>query len=157
MKRLAIVPLLLCIAACASPRAGSTQVNAQPGHGAISMQVVPNPVVAHNVGGSTYEFPFDVIVRETAGRPVTVDRVSADVWALGGIHVANETYDASRIRSLGYSTTVPANGELHYHFTPRESVTDERLFSGVSAQVRVDAHDDTNTPTSTTVTVTVTR
>jgi hypothetical protein len=157
MKRLAIAPLLFCIAACATPRAGSTQSTGLPGHGAIAIQVVPNPVVAHLVSGNTYEFPFDVVVRETAGRAVTVNRVSADVYALGGVQVASQNYDAAQIASLGYPTNLPGNGELRYHFSPRKTVSDERLFSGVSAQIRVDAYDDTNTPTSATVTVTVTK
>lgn len=157
MKRLTVVPLLLMIAACASRHSGQTQTTALPGHGAIGVSIVPNPIVAQRVSGDTYDFPFDVVVRETAGRAVTISRVSADVYAIGGIRVASESYDAARIASLGYSTNVPGNGELRYHFVPRKTVTDERLFGGVSAQIRVDAYDDTNTPTSATVTVTVTR
>lgn len=157
MKRLASFSLLFLVAACSTPRAGTTQVHAQPGHGAISIQIVPNPVVAQRVSGNTYDFPFDVVVRETAGHPVTIERVSADVYAVGGLHVANESYDAARIASLGYSTSVPPSGALRYHFVPRKSVTDERLFGNVSAQVRVDGHDETNMPTNASVTVTVTR
>lgn len=157
MKRLAIAFLLFCITACATPRAGTTRSSGLQGHGAIAIQVVPNPVVAHLVSGNTYEFPFDVVVRETGGRAVTISRVSANVYALGGVQVATENYDATRIASLGYSMNLPGNGELRYHFSPRKTVTNERLFSGVSAQVRVDAYDDTNTPTSATVTVTVTK
>lgn len=130
---------------------------AEPGHGAISVQIVPNPVVANKVSGDTYEFPFDVIVRETGGRSVTIRQVSADVYALGGLHVANETYNATQIANMGFPTSVPANGELRYHFAPRKSVTDDRLFNSVSAQIRVDGYDNTNTPASATVTVTVTR
>lgn len=104
-----------------------------------------------------YEFPFDVVLRETGGHALTISRVSADVYALGGIRVANESYDAARITSLGYTTTVPANAELRYHFAPQKSVSNDALFNNVSAQVRVDAVDDTNTPASATVTVTVTR
>lgn len=131
--------------------------NAQPGHGAISIQVIPNPIVANSVGGNTYEFPFEVVVRETGGHPVNVTRVSADVLALGTIRVATESYDAARIQSLGYQTSLPANGELRYRFTPRETVTDDRLFGGVEAQLTVEATDDTGTPTSAKTTVTVRR
>src|SRR5712691_1200349 len=151
-----VATLALCAMACVTPKTGTMKGTSFPGHGAISLQIVPNPVVATKISGKTYEFPFDVIVRETAGRAVTISRVSADVFAVGGIHVANESYDAARIASLGYSTNVPGNGELRYHFSPRKDVTDDRLFGGVYAQIRVDAYDETNTPTSATTTVTVT-
>ena len=121
------------------------------------MTINPNPVVAHSVSGTTYDFPFDVIVRETAGHPVNITDVTADVYALGGLKVGSDTYDAARIRSLGYPTTVPANGELHYHFAPRKNVTDNRVFGSISANVRVDAVDETSTTTSATTTVSVTR
>jgi hypothetical protein len=126
-----------------------------PGHGAITVQVAPNPIVAQPVSGNVYDFPFDVIVRETGGRPVNINRVTADVTAVGGIRVAQDSYDAAKINSLRYSTTLPANGELRYHFAPRRSVPDERLFSGVSAELTVDATDDTGTATSAKTTVTV--
>jgi hypothetical protein len=58
---------------------------------------------------------------------------------------------------MGYSTSVPANGELHYHFAPRKNVQDDRLFGGVYGDVRADATDDTGTATSATVRITVTR
>jgi hypothetical protein len=73
------------------------------------------------------------------------------------MRVANESYDAARIASLGYPTTLSANGELRYAFRPRKEVTDDRLFGGVTADLRVDAVDDTGTPTSATTTVGVTR
>lgn len=156
MPRLAVFSISFVILACSSPRAGS-QSSALPGHGAISIQIVPNPVVAQRVSGTTYDFPLDVIIRETGGRPVMITNVSADVYAIAGVHVARESYDADRVASLGYSTSVPANGELRYHFSPRKSVHDERLFGGVTAVIRVDAHDDTNSPTRATTTVTVTK
>ena len=149
------VAFVLLLAACSSSQPPAT--TAATGHGAISVQIVPNPIVAKSVGGDKYDFPFEVIVRETGGRPVTIERVSADVYALGGLPVGNESYDASKIRALGYSTTIPANGELRYRFAPRKSVPSENLFGSVSAQVRVQGVDDTNTPTTGAVNVTVTK
>ncbi|HMJ82702.1 MAG TPA: hypothetical protein VK504_06025 [Vicinamibacterales bacterium] len=156
MKRALLIPILLLAAACASHQAGSTS-SGQPGHGAISMTVVPNPIVATSLGGGMYEFPFEVVLRETGGHPVTITRVSADVYAFGSMRVATESYDAAKINSLGYSTTLPANGELRYAFRPRKEVTDERLFGGVTAEVRVDAVDDTGTAASSSTTVGVRR
>jgi len=157
MKRLAVSALCSLVFACATPQAGTSRTSSAPGHGAISLAINPNPVVAHNVSGTTYDFPFDVIVRETAGHPVTITDVTADVYAIGGIKVGSDTYDAARIRSLGYSTSVPANGELRYHFAPRKDVTDNRVFGSITANVRVDAVDEMSTATSATTTVSVTR
>ena len=155
MKRAALLPLVLLASYCAS--GGTQSSTAQPGHGAISVQVAPNPIVAQPVTGDVYDFPFDVIVRETGGHPVTITRVTATVTAIGGIRIAEDSYDAAKINSLGFSTALPANGELRYHFAPRRSVADERLFSGVSAELKVDATDDSGTPTSAQTTVTVRR
>ena len=127
------------------------------GHGAIRIEIVPNPIVATKVSGDTYDFPFEVVVREVGGRTVDVTRVSADVYALGGIRIANESYDAARINSLGFATRVPANGELRYKFSQRREVPDERLFGGVTAEIRVEARDDSGTPATASTTVTVRR
>jgi hypothetical protein len=156
MKRaIALLPLLLLTTFCSS-RGGQGPASA-PGHGAIAIQIVPNPIVAHKVSGNTYDFPFEVVIRETGGRPVEIARVSADVYALGGIRVAEESYDAAKIRSLGYATSLSANGELRYEFAPRKSVPDDRLFGGVSAELHVEARDDAGTPTNATTEVTVRR
>jgi hypothetical protein len=157
MKRLAAISLVFLAAACSTPKAGTSRNAAVPGHGAISISIVPNPVVARQMSGNTYEFPFDVVVRETGGRAVTVNRVAADVYAVGGIRVASEAWDGAQIRSVGYSTNVPGNGELRYHFAPRKDVKDDRLFGSVYAEIRVEASDDTGTPATATTTVTVTR
>lgn len=149
-----ILPILvIALAACNSgPR---DSITAAPGQGAISIQVVPNPIVARHVSGDTYDFAFEVVVRETGGRPVTVSRVTATVLAPGGFSVGEESWSADRIRALGFSTTINAHGELRYWFTPRKEVPDERLFGGISAELKVDAVDDTGSPTSATTTVTV--
>jgi hypothetical protein len=153
---LAAAALLVC--ACSSGKPGATQTSSLPGHGAISLSIVPNPVVAQKVSGNTYDFPFDVVVRETGGHPVTINRVTADIYAsVGGIKIGSESYDAAKIQSLGYATSVPANGELRYHFAPRKTVQDERLFGGVYGDVRADATDESGTATSATVRITVTR
>ena len=154
-NRIALVLTVILIAACGGgPPTGTTSV---PGRGAIAVQVDPNPIRARLVSGNTYELLFDVIVRETGGRPVNVTRVSATVHGPGGFVVGRESYDADRIRALGFRTEIGANGELRYHFAPRKEVPDERLFGGVSAQLLVEATDDGGTPTSASIVVTVTR
>lgn len=156
MKHAALLPLLLLATYCTSG-AGAGQSGAVAGHGAITVQVAPNPIVAQPVSGAVYDFPFDVVIRETGGHPININRVTADVTAVGGLHVAQDSYDAAKINSLGYPTALSPNGELRYHFAPRRSVADERLFSGVSAELTVDATDDTGTATTANTTVTVRR
>ncbi|HET8775788.1 MAG TPA: hypothetical protein VFP80_18465 [Thermoanaerobaculia bacterium] len=154
-RRIALLGALIVLAACASgPQSGTTSV---PGRGALAVEIVPNPIRATLVSGTTYDFPFEVVLRETGGRPVTVTNVTATVQLPGGFPVAREAYDAERIRSLGYGTTVPANGVLRYRFAPRKEVPDERLFGGVSAQLRVEGADDGGTPASASTVVTITR
>lgn len=155
IRRIALLFSIVALAACGSgPQPGTTSV---PGHGAIAVQVEPNPIRATLISGTTYDFPFEVVVRETGGRPVDVTRVAATVLAPGGISLARESWDAERIRSMGYATTVGANGERRFRFSPRKEVPDERLFGGVSAQLTVDATDDTGSPTTASTVVTVTR
>lgn len=157
MKKLLIVPFLLLATFCAGSRGGSSQSSTIPGRGAISIEIVPNPIIATRVEGDRYDFPFEVVVRETGGRPVDITRVSADVLALGSIRVAEESYDAAKINALGFGTRIPAGGELRYRFTPRRSVTDDRLFGGVSAEIRAEGRDDAGNEVRATTTVTVRR
>ena len=154
MRLPALLCSLLVLAACSGAQSGVTSV---PGHGAISVAIAPNPIVARQVSGDTYDFPFDVIVRETGGRPVTVTRVTATVFAPGGISLGSESWSAEQIRALGYGVTVGAGSELRYHFAPRKSVPDDRLFGNVTAELRVDAVDDTGSATQAKTVVTVTR
>ena len=157
MKRLAIIPILLILVSCRSSSPGSGRTTSMPGHGAISIQIVPNPIVAVPAGGNNYDFPVDVIVRETGGRGVTVNRVTATVFGPAGIKLGDQTWNADDIRAAGFPTNLPGNGELRYHFVPRKSVPSDSLFGSVHAELRVDAYDDTNTPTSATTSVSITR
>jgi hypothetical protein len=154
MKRALLIPILILASSCAGR--GSAPVST-PGHGALSIDVIPNPIVATHARDDMYSFPFEVVLRETGGRPVDVSRVTATVFALGGIRLGTESYDAAEIRRLGYSPRVPAYGELRYRFTPQRSVPDERLFGGVTAELRVEGVDDTGTPTTAATSVSVRR
>jgi hypothetical protein len=155
MKRLAIIALVLLPLACASHQPGTTKSTSTPGRGAIKLTITPNPVVAMNVGKYTYEFPFDAVVKETGGHPVTIERVTANVFTAGGIPVATESYDAAKIQSLGFATAVQAKGEIHYHFAPRKDVPDEGLFTSVYGDIRVEGIDDNGSRTTTTTTITL--
>jgi len=146
---------LATLAACSTgPRTGTTSV---PGRGAIAVEVAPNPIVATRTSGTMFEFPFDVIVRETGGRPVTVTQVTATVFGPAGLNLGRENWDAAKIRALGFNTDIPASGELRYRFAPRREVPDERFIESLSAELRVDAVDDSGAATSASTKVTVRR
>ena len=156
MKNLAIAAaFLVALGGCQGGPADD--VTAIPGKGAISVQIVPNPIVAKPAPNGTYTFPFEVVVRETGGRPVEIQTVDANVLLGGALSLGRESWDGKRIRSLGYSTTLPARGEMRYRFSPTKEVPDERLFTSVSADLTVEALDDTGAPTSATTNVTITR
>ncbi len=155
MKKLPLLLIPIALLACSTgSQPGTTAV---PGRGAVAIRIEPNPIVAHPVSGDTYDFPFEVIVRETGGRAIEIHSVSATVRGPGGFALGSETWDAAQIRSMGYSTTVESNGELRYRFVPRKSVPDERLFGSVSAELRVEATDATDAGTSASTNVTITR
>lgn len=151
MKRALAVLAILAAAACAT-RGGPPSAR-----GTISIAIDPNPIVARHVRGTVYEFPFEVILRETGGSAVDIQRVSADVFALGSFKVASESYDREKIRAMGYPSTIPANGELRYRFAQRHEVPDDRLFIGVRAELRVEGVDAGGVPLTATTKVTITR
>lgn len=156
VRSFAIVATFATLSACSSRSDAITPASTIPGHGAISIAVTPNPIVARAAGGDLYDFPFELSVRETGGREVRIDRVSLDVYALGAIHVYSESYDQAKIAALGYPTSIAAGSEAHYRLSPRKSA-DERLFGGVSGELLVDGTDAAGNRVAARTTVTVTR
>lgn len=146
---------ILRFVGCSSDDPGRTPT--EPGHGALEIAVVPNPIVASRVTGDTYDFPFDVRVANPGSLPVTIDRVEIDVTAFGGLKIYSESKDASDIREYGYPTTVAPGETLSYHFEPREDVPDDRLFNGVSALLTAAGADSSGKQVSASIRVSVTR
>jgi hypothetical protein len=157
MKRLTVFLTLLLVVSGCGGSSSSPGVTSVPGQGAISVEVIPNPIVATQVSGNMYDFPFEVVVRETGGRSVTVQRVTATVLLGGGLELARESWDANQIRAMGHNNTLGPRSEARFTFAPRKEVPDDRLFGGVSAQLKVEATDDTGAATSATTSVTVRR
>ena len=146
---------VLAVARCSSDDPGRTPT--EPGHGALDIAVVPNPIVASHVSGDTYDFPFDVRVVNPGSLPVSIGRVEIDVTAFGGLKIYSESKNASDIRGYGYPTTVAPGETLSYHFEPREDVPDERLFDGVSALLTAVGTDTAGKQVSASIRVSVTR
>lgn len=138
MRKLAIPALLFAICACSSTGSAA-------GHGAIAVQVNPNPVRVQQGFKESFHFPVEVVVRETGGHPVRIARVSVRVEGPGGRNIGGGRWNAREIGKMGLPTTVPANGEVRMTLGPVRGVIDERQFSGVSAKVVVQALDETNT------------
>ena len=152
MRVLAALGAALALASCAGSRA---PVSAPPVHGVVSIEVSPNPILAVSAGPNLYDFPFDVIIRETGGRPLQIRNVVATMFAFAGMKVGSESHGAADLKGRGFATEVAAHGELRYHFAPQQGVPDVRLFAGVSATLEVDAVDDTGAATTASVHLTV--
>ncbi len=131
MKRMILVAALaipaLALVSCSADSPGRTPT--EPGHGALEIAVVPNPIMATHVSGNTYEFPFDVHVRNPGSVPVSINNVQIDVTAFGGLKIYSESKSAADIQGYGYPTEVAPGETLSYHFEPREEVPDERLLT----------------------------
>lgn len=127
------------------------------GRAQLEVFVEPNPIVARPVSGNTYDFPFEIGIRERGGVPVEIQRVGIEVIGLGIINLYSKTYGRDEIRRLGYPTSVGAHGEIRYRFNPRESVPDERLFGGVAAEIFVEGIDANGQAVRATARVTVSR
>lgn len=154
MRSLSVALFCAAIVACAP---NPQPVTTAPGNGAVALSIEPNPIVAKLVSGTTYDFPVEVIVRETGGHAVDVREVTVLVRGPGGFPLGAEEWDAEAIRKMGYATTIPANGELRYRFAPRKSVPDDRLFGNVTAELRVDAVDTKGRSTNASTTASITR
>jgi hypothetical protein len=149
--------LALLVAACAPPAPQTAPVTAPPGQAALQLVVEPNPIMARRVSGNTYDFPFVIELREVNGVAVTIESVSMDVIALGNVRVHREHYDREQIRQRGYPDAIPAGGVIRYEMSPRRDVPDDRLFSSVHAEIRVEAIDANGTRIAARQNVTVRR
>lgn len=149
--------LLILVTGCASSDPDAPAPSAAAGRAELQIEVVPNPIEAKQVSGETYDFPFTITLRELNGISVNIDRVSMDVLALGAISVHREEFDRAEIARRGYPTFLQAREEIRYSFTPRKEVPDDRLFGGVSAELRADGTDANGNRVTATTSVTVRR
>lgn len=149
MRKLAVPALLLALCACASHRPITNASEARAaGHGAIAVHVAPDQVRAKLGYENSYRFPVEMVIRETNGHPVQIARVSVRVMnASMRTNGGTARWTAKQLRELGVPTTIPANGEVTLKLGPiRASNSNKQLEpSGVTAEIVVQALDETNT------------
>jgi hypothetical protein len=133
------------------------QPTQQPLRAQLQIFVEPNPIVATQVSGNTYDFPFVIGVRELNGISVEVNRVGIEVTALGALSMYRRSFDRAELERRRYPTSIPAHGEIRYQFNQRESVPDERLFSTVAAELFAEGVDANGNAVRASERVTVTR
>lgn len=138
----ALLPVLL--AACSGDTPVSRQV-AEPGHGAVKIAVEPNPIVAKPLGNDLVGLPFDVVVSETGGLPVDVERLVLNV-RVAGVTAYSLTYTAAQLRAAGQTTSIGASSSVRYAFHPKTRASDT-LMGAATGEVTVVALDETSTPT----------
>ncbi|HVT03144.1 MAG TPA: hypothetical protein VHL58_07165 [Thermoanaerobaculia bacterium] len=137
---------------------GNNDTPTEPGRGALTLIVNPNPIVATRVAGTsgTYDFPFEIVLTETGGRTVTLTALHVDVKTLG-ITVLSKTYDANYLRDHNYSPVIPAGTTARYSFNLREDAPDSIFSSNVEADLQAEGVDDKGNAVRQTKTVSVTR
>jgi hypothetical protein len=125
--------------------------------GRLTLHVTPNPIVAIPLDGDRYQFDFDLEIREEGGSDVTINRVSADVLAFGGIRIASRKMDAAEIERRGYATSVGARRSIRYRISQKHDVPDERLLEAVKAELLIEGTDSLGNRTTARATVGVVR
>lgn len=135
-------PLLLALSLLLGCSRGESDTPTGPGRGSLDLAVNPNPVRATRVTGEndTYDFPLELVVRETGGESVTITGITIRVRALG-INVLTRDYDANYLRDRGYSPNIAAGSTARYSLTPRASAPDAAFSSAVSADIQVEGVD----------------
>lgn len=147
----------LAVAAALLPVACATVSPPAPKPARLTLRVTPNPIVAAPLDGDRYQFDFELEIREEGGSAVTIDRVSADVVAFGGLRIASRKMDAAEIARRGYATRVEANRAVRYAFSQKHDVPDDRLLEAVKAELLIEGTDALGNRTTARATVGVVR
>jgi len=134
LPALALAVVLLATACASAPVA-------PPLPGRLSLHVTPNPIVATPLDGDSYRFDFVLEIREEGGSDVTIERVSAEVLAFGGLRIASRKMNADEIARRGYATSVRAGDSVRYAISQKHDVPDERLLDAVKAELLIEGTD----------------
>jgi hypothetical protein len=138
LRRSLLLLTILAVAACS----GEDDSPTAPGRGSLRVEVTPNPIIAKRVAGmnDVYDMPFDVVLTETGGETVTIEKLVVDVKTFG-VTVLSKTYDASYLAGHNYSNVINAGTTVRYNFGPREEVPDAAFNSNVDADIRAEGRD----------------
>lgn len=147
--------LALAVAMLATACATAPAAPRPPGR--LSVHVTPNPIVATPLDGDAYRFDFVLEIRDEGGSDVTIERVSADVLAFGGLRIASRKMAADEIARRGYATSVEAGGSIRYAISQKHDVPDERLLEAVKAELLIEGVDALGNRTTARATVGVVR
>lgn len=135
MRRLLLLALVLT--ACSSLETEKPAVM----KGRLVLEVDPNPIVATRISDKTWEFPFDIVMREAGGVDLQIESFTIDVYVLGAIHVFSAPYEGSMITQKGYPDRIEA-GQFHrFQFRIRRAVPNDILFKGAYADVTAQTLD----------------
>lgn len=154
-RNFGIVPVALAVAFFAT--ACATAPPAPPSPGRLSIHVTPNPIVATPLEGDQFQFDFELEIREEGGSDVSIDRVSAEVLAFGGLRIAGRKMNADEIERRGFATSVDAGKSIRYSFRQKHDVPDERLLGSVKAELLIEGTDALGNRTTARATVGVVR
>src|SRR5512142_2378246 len=102
MRRTLLLALLL--SACSSLETEKPAVL----KGQLVLEVDPNPIVATRVSDKTWEFPFDIVMREAGGVDLQIESFTIDVYVLGAIHVFSAPSEGSAITQKVYPDRIEA-------------------------------------------------
>lgn len=147
----------MALAVATLATACATAPQAPPSPGRLTVRVTPNPIVATPLEGEKFRFDFELEIREAGGSDVSIDRVSAEVLAFGGLRIAGRTMNADEIERRGFATKVRGGDAIHYSFSQKHDVPDERLLGAVKAELLIEGTDALGNKTTARATVGVIR
>lgn len=134
---------------------GAPEPATNPIRGRLEAEVLPNPVVAVATGEGSWQFPFEVVLRESGGVEIEIEAIRIRV-TVAGIPVSRQLWDSEEIRRRGYGTVLPPGGMLQYAFTPVRAVANAPLLEVARGEVEIEVVDRLGNRSSTVVTIGVT-
>lgn len=131
--------LVVLLGGCSGGDDGLKTVS-QPGHGAVAVAVLPNPIALHPLGGELYNVVFDVQVTETAGYAVEVQQLVLHVQ-FAGANAYTLRYGVLDLQARGSTTSIPPRGQVSFHFDAKTKIPSKFALSALSGDLSVVASD----------------
>ncbi|HVR44021.1 MAG TPA: hypothetical protein VMS56_11335 [Thermoanaerobaculia bacterium] len=108
--------------------------------GRVALEIHPEPIVARRLGADDWQFPFEVVLRETGGVDVEIEAIRVEV-RVGGFPLTRQIFDSEEVRRRGYPTIIEGGGVLQLAFAPVRRVADLRLLAFARAEITIEAVD----------------